>query len=136
VGDAVGPARFTTAVTSGAHTATDDIHILVRNPNPATTEVTSKVLQPGDNWVAEYAVFGTAGTNSASIEVSSIPPLNIGKRLGYLLRYPHGCLEQTTSKVFPQLYLEQVTDLDAEQVSKTRHNINAAISSKHIDSIL
>ena len=128
VGDAVGPARFTTAVTSGAHTATDDIHILVRNPNPATTEVTSKVLQPGDNWVAEYAVFGTAGTNSASIEVSSIPPLNIGKRLGYLLRYPHGCLEQTTSKVFPQLYLEQVTDLDAEQVSKTRHNINAAIS--------
>jgi len=127
VGDAVGAASFGTTVKSGSHIATDDIDILVRNPNPMTTEVTSKVLQPGESWATSYAVFGTKGTNSGSIEVSNIPPLNLGKRLGYLLRYPYGCLEQTTSSAFPQLYLDRLMDLQNDQVSKTRNNVNAAI---------
>ena len=29
----------------------------------------------------------------------------------YLLRYPHGCLEQTTSKVFPLLAFDDLAQL-------------------------
>ena len=33
----------------------------------------------------------------------------------YLIHYPHGCLEQTTSSVFPQLYLPALIKLDQNQ---------------------
>ena len=58
--------------------------------------------------------FGLEGTQSATLEVSALPPLNLDGRLDYLIHYPHGCLEQTTSGVFPQLYLPALIKLDPE----------------------
>jgi uncharacterized protein YfaS (alpha-2-macroglobulin family) len=56
-----------------------------------------------------------------------MPPLNLEKRLGYLLAYPHGCVEQTTSAAFPQLYLDDLMDLDAKAKADIERNIKAAI---------
>ena len=67
------------------------------------------------------------GTNSATLEVSNIPPIDFGRRLKYLLKYPHGCIEQTTSAAFPQLYLGDVTDLNDVLKAKTENNIKSAI---------
>ena len=38
--------------------------------------------------------------------ISKSPLVGFSKDLSYLIRYPYGCVEQTTSAVFPQLYLE------------------------------
>ena len=46
------------------------------------------------------------------LEISSVPAMNLQKRLDYLIEYPHGCIEQTTSSVFPQLVFNQLMDLD------------------------
>jgi uncharacterized protein YfaS (alpha-2-macroglobulin family) len=40
-----------------------------------------------------------------------LPDLNLLGSLDYLIRYPHGCLEQTTSRVFPLLYLKDIGEL-------------------------
>jgi uncharacterized protein YfaS (alpha-2-macroglobulin family) len=69
-----------------------------------------------------------SGTNKASLEISSVPALNLAKRLGYLVDYPYGCAEQTTSSAFPQLYLEQLTDLSDRQKAEAQRNIKAVIS--------
>jgi hypothetical protein len=45
----------------------------------------------------------------------------------YLIDYPHGCLEQTTSKAFPQLYLADVMDLPERSVQELRANVQAAL---------
>ena len=42
------------------------------------------------------------------LSVSPFPVVNFGKQLKYLVGYPHGCLEQTTSKAFPQIYLRDI----------------------------
>ena len=42
---------------------------------------------------------------SGRLNVSSQPPLDIASNLRALEAYPYGCLEQTTSGVFPQLYI-------------------------------
>ena len=55
---------------------------------------------------------GMNGTNEGVLEISNIPPINLGERLQYLLRYPHGCIEQTTSSGFPQLYVSKLLELD------------------------
>jgi uncharacterized protein YfaS (alpha-2-macroglobulin family) len=45
----------------------------------------------------------------------------------YLLQYPHGCIEQTTSSVFPQLYLDQVKALDDVEKDVIQRNVRAGI---------
>jgi uncharacterized protein YfaS (alpha-2-macroglobulin family) len=58
---------------------------------------------------------------------SRLPPLNLESRLEYLVRYPHGCVEQTTSAAFPQLYLDKILDMDNVRLAEIRTNINAGI---------
>ncbi len=67
------------------------------------------------------------GTNEVTLEVSRTPPLDLGRRLGYLLRYPHGCVEQTVSSAFPQLYLGKLLELSAEQQNRVETNVKAAL---------
>ncbi|WP_435354361.1 alpha-2-macroglobulin family protein [Emticicia sp. SJ17W-69] len=50
-----------------------------------------------------------AGTAQASLLVSRSPMVQFAKQLDYLLGYPHGCIEQTVSKAFPQLYFADFT---------------------------
>ncbi|MBK8341063.1 MAG: hypothetical protein IPK99_14170 [Flavobacteriales bacterium] len=45
-----------------------------------------------------------------------------------LLGYPHGCLEQTVSKAFPQLYLSALTDLSGSSEADAQANVQAAIT--------
>jgi uncharacterized protein YfaS (alpha-2-macroglobulin family) len=47
--------------------------------------------------------------------------------LKYLLNYPYGCIEQTTSSVFPQLYLDQVMVISEAEKTKMQANVKAAI---------
>ena len=54
--------------------------------------------------------------------------MNLQKRLNYLIEYPHGCIEQTTSAVFPQLVLNQLTDLDDYKKAQVDKNVKAGIA--------
>jgi hypothetical protein len=68
------------------------------------------------------------GTNAGTIEFSSLPPLNLKKRLSYLMQYPHGCVEQTTSAVFPQLYLDRLISMNEKQKASAEANIKVGIA--------
>ncbi|UTW63511.1 hypothetical protein KFE98_04995 [bacterium SCSIO 12741] len=46
----------------------------------------------------------------------------------YLLTYPHGCVEQTTSRAFPQLYLGSLVDMTDQEEERARQNVDAAIT--------
>ncbi|WP_448699256.1 alpha-2-macroglobulin [Mucilaginibacter sp. AW1-3] len=113
---------------SGNETAAYDVELTVRNPNPGVTQILEKELNPGETWATPYTAVGMPGTNKTTMEASNIPPLNLAKRLSYLIEYPHGCVEQTTSSVFPQLFLAQLTDLSPAQKAFTEHNIKAGIN--------
>jgi hypothetical protein len=68
------------------------------------------------------------GTESFSVELSKLPSLNLENKLNYLIGYPHGCLEQTTSKVMAQLYLSDVMNLTEEQRTSIDNNLKAGIN--------
>ncbi len=128
VKERTGVARFTVTASGGGETASQEIEIQVRNPNPIFTEVISQPIEPGQTWRTEFSPLGMLGTNEVLLEVSGIPPLNLGKRLDYLLRYPYGCLEQTLSSGFPQLYLAKLLELDEKQAQRVPRNIQATIN--------
>lgn len=128
VKDAIGIGKVKVYAVSGKETAVYEIEIDVRNPNPEVTEVLSDVMKPGKAWNTSFSPVGVAGTNKGTIEVSSIPPINLERRLKFLIHYPYGCLEQTTSSVFPQLYLSDLIDMDENMKKSVERNIKAGIN--------
>jgi uncharacterized protein YfaS (alpha-2-macroglobulin family) len=127
IAEKTGKATLEVTVTSGKNSAKHSIEILVRTPNPEVDEFQNTTLEVGKTWAVDYSKVGISGTNYGTVEVSSIPPLDLDKRLKYLIRYPHGCIEQTTSSVFPQLFLSQVMDLKKDELEKLEANIKAGI---------
>ncbi|HSC67697.1 MAG TPA: MG2 domain-containing protein [Cellvibrio sp.] len=127
VNDRIGKGHVKITARSGSESATQEIYIDSRAANPPSTVWESKLLQPGETWQSPLQVNGMLGTNQASLEVSTLPPLNLEQRLEYLIGYPHGCIEQTTSAVFPQLRLTKLVNLTDAQKAEIENNINAGI---------
>jgi len=113
---------------SGKEEATFAIEIDVRAPNPKKIKTYSAVVKANDKISYDFDIFGIPGTNTANIEVSGMPPINIDRRLKYLIQYPYGCIEQTTSSVFPQLYLANVMELNKEMKNRLKSNVEAALN--------
>tara|TARA_B100000508_G_C11465884_1_gene282554 strand:- start:38658 stop:44237 length:5580 start_codon:yes stop_codon:yes gene_type:complete len=124
----IGKATVEVIATGAGEKSTYDIELDVRNPNLPVTDVFEAVVDAGESWSTEMSFPGMPGTNEAMLEVSTIPPIDLEKRLQYLIRYPHGCIEQTTSKAFPQLYLKTFVEMDADAKSSIQRNVTAAIN--------
>ena len=124
----IGIGKFKIVATSGKERAEENVELDVRNPNPYMTNVMEQTLEPGASWNTAFKAVGMTGTNSGVLEVSTIPALNLGKRLEYLVQYPHGCVEQVTSSVFPQLFLTQVMDVSPKQTADIERNIKAGVN--------
>ncbi len=101
--------------------------IEVRSVRREQTRVTTATVQPDTEWSGNIPLPGAAGTNSLALEVSTIPPVNLAGRLRYLLGYPHGCLEQITSKAFPQLYVGGFAELTGRQTTESEAAIAETI---------
>ena len=126
--NAVGIGKVKVSASSGSENATDEVEIDIRNPNPVITNVQQISLAPGQQWNTSAAAVGIASLSTGTIEISSIPSMNLQKRLSYLIEYPHGCIEQTTSAVFPQLVLNQLTELSDFQKSQVEKNVKAGLA--------
>lgn len=127
VKERIGKGTVKVTARSGSEVAVYHIDIEVRNPNPKVVNVEEKTLDGNQSWAYGFAYPGMAGTNAGILELSTIPPINLGKRLRYLIAYPHGCVEQTTSSVFPQLYVSNLMDLPQEMKQTIEKNIRAGI---------
>ena len=112
---------------SGEYVAQSDVYIDIRSANAQTTRIQRQVIKPGETWDANVNPHGIGGTNKVSLEISAIPPVNLEGRLQYLIRYPHGCLEQTTSAIFPQLFLGNVMQLTPDQKKAIQKHVDVAI---------
>ena len=112
---------------SGNEKATYSVEVDIRNPNPMM--VASQTVLVNTSQSKEFALqpFGAPGTGSTILEISGSLPMNLGKRLDYLIDYPHGCIEQTVSAAFSQLYINQFINLDSKQKTEAESNIRAGI---------
>lgn len=114
-------------VSSEKYSAKKHIEIGVDNPNPVTRKIDRLTLQGGEKQEFLIEKFGMPGTNSAKIEVSIMPKLNIEKRLQYLMHYPYGCIEQTTSSAFPLVRLQDIIEMSPARIDKINNIIIATI---------
>ncbi|HEY0651832.1 MAG TPA: alpha-2-macroglobulin family protein, partial [Chryseosolibacter sp.] len=123
----LGIGKVEVTATSGSFNAKDAIEIDVRNANPPVTRVVEGLLEANKTWTTNVTPVGMAGTNSALLEISSMPPINLGQRLRYLIQYPYGCVEQTTSSVFPQLFIDKIKPVTKNESEVMQRNVRAGI---------
>lgn len=122
-----GIAKIFIEAESGKEKASYEVELDVRNPNLPVTVQQSNVVEANGKWKMELACPGEASSNEAWVEVSGFPPLNLAKHLDYLIQYPHGCIEQITSSVFPQLFLEDLTEVSADQKAEIENHVRKAL---------
>lgn len=126
IGKGIGTSAISVTAQANGEKATATENIEIRIPNPRITVVEEKEIKAGESISFRNKPAGYAPTSV--LEISTIPALNIEQRLTYLLEYPHGCIEQITSKAFPQLALPTLMSLTAEQQLQTEANIRDIIN--------
>ncbi|MFM1932113.1 MAG: hypothetical protein RL226_1416, partial [Bacteroidota bacterium] len=126
--ESIGKQKVQITASGGGETSTYEIEFEVRNPNPYVSNFIDATLASGETQTFDFDQIGMIGTNTNVLEVSTFRPLNLGRRLDYLIQYPHGCAEQTTSAAFPQLLLSDAVELSKQQKERIANHVNSAIA--------
>lgn len=122
-----GAEKVVITASGGGETATETIDIAIRNPNPNVILTSEALVSSGKEANLSITMDDAKDVDKAWIEVSRMPGFNLNKNLDYLLDYPHGCSEQVTSRVFPQLFIGNFADLSAQQKRVIEYNVKEGI---------
>jgi alpha-2-macroglobulin len=122
-----GQSKVTIAAKSAVYTSTYTVDLMVRPSAPRNYSSKDEVVLAGQKTILAVPGQGIKGTNNATLSISSFPVMNFSHRLNWLIHYPYGCIEQTTSSVFPQLYLKKFIQYPEANAQSIDENINAGI---------
>lgn len=122
-----GIATISITAKSEKYTASFQCEIDVRPSSPRIYQTVTREVTPGNSTEIPVPDEGIKGTGNAKLVLSAMPDISFSSRLYYLIRYPYGCLEQTTSAVFPQLFLSLFLKEGIYTDAKIDDNINQGI---------
>ncbi len=127
VENAVGNCKVIFKGESGKFKISRSVDLKIRPSSPRIYESEKKNATPGKSIDFLIPDKGLKGTNRASIVISRKSKLDLEDRLSWLIHYPYGCIEQTVSSVFPQLYLKEFVKDSSIDMDNVDDNINSAI---------
>nr|MCA8837876.1 hypothetical protein [Pseudomonadota bacterium] len=127
-----GKGSIAIAVTGqGMHTVTERRSIEVRPAWPAVTVSVGKSMAIGQQLLIDESL-GLKELESSTVDVvvtvSDRPNLRLDEQVLALLRYPYGCLEQTTSAAFALVYpepdrLKQISGLSEDAIRRKMDDV-------------
>ncbi len=128
VPETTGNALLKVTVSGSDYSAESSTAMPIRMPYAERRNLITEEIEGGQSINIPFELAGMNGTQEGSLMLSSLLPVDLYSRLDYLTTYPHGCLEQLTSKAFPQLYLNYFVQQDEEATAQMRNHIEAAIN--------
>jgi len=123
----IGGAKITLTAKSANETTVYTVDLPVSPANPYMTEVTDTIIMNKGGLTLVPNKIGLENTNTAKLVFTKIPDIKLEKHLNHLIRYPYGCIEQTTSSTFAQLYLNNLMDLSTQREQRIHSNVNRGI---------
>ncbi|WP_118950185.1 alpha-2-macroglobulin family protein [Taibaiella helva] len=121
----IGAGTVTVTVKALNETFTNETEIAVRPAASLQKQYQSGTVAAGATVAIPLNANFLPGTLSGSLLVATSPLAQFTKNLSYLVNYPYGCVEQTTSSAFPQLYYtDLVKALGAKDDSDQSPNYN------------
>ncbi len=120
---AIGAAKVLVSVKAMNETFTDETDISIRPPaslqkrtgSGSASEIAAATISPQSGFIPSSV--------TSTLIIGKSPLVPFSKNLSSLVGYPYGCVEQTTSTAFPQLYYY---DLVKSISGKTDNNLNPA----------
>ncbi len=125
--NAVGAARVEIVARAGKLTSKSVTDLVVRASAPRIRKSFSQMMEPGQTISLSIPNDGLPGSNRARVSILRRPHLKLTHRILWLIRYPYGCIEQTVSTVFPQLYLQDFIPKSRAATRDIDKNINLGI---------
>jgi uncharacterized protein YfaS (alpha-2-macroglobulin family) len=107
--DEIGEASLQVIVSSGSDTYTDSLNIAVRPASSLQKISGNGVIAGGNTESFEMVAPYVKGTEERKLLVSNSPIAQFCKDLSMLVSYPYGCLEQTISTGFAQMYFADLS---------------------------
>ena len=107
-GQGMGKLRFRLQVEGNGEKCELEEELALRPPVAVTHEISSGSITQKEPLTFNIKDRWLPGTATYTLALSPFPTVELAGGLEYLLTYPHGCLEQTTSKLFPLLYFDQL----------------------------
>lgn len=109
----MGKIQIKANASGGDEKAETELEIPLRPPVPPITLSGSGIITPDKAASLKLPSDWIVGTESNQLTLSAFPAVKFAGSLQYLLRYPYGCIEQTTSRCFPLLYFGDLAKLSA-----------------------
>jgi uncharacterized protein YfaS (alpha-2-macroglobulin family) len=116
----MGPLHFRLDGTGQGPTTRYDVDIPLRPASPLLTEVGAGKIDDDGEASFKIDLNWYKGTTELQISTSPFALINFGHSLRFLLRYPHGCVEQTTSRLFPLIYFSDIAKVVEPSLFKDR----------------
>jgi len=123
----IGKCRIKVFAKSADHRFEKEVEIAVRPYSSLKSSSQTKMIKAGESLKMEIPGNGIKGSNSANLTISRLAKIDMDRRLSWLMGYPYGCIEQTVSAAFPQLFLKDIVELNEDAIKKTDHSINSTI---------
>lgn len=101
---AIGACKVLVSVKALNETFTNETEIAVRPPASLQKRTDNGVANAGKSTVIGIENNFIPSSTKGQLIISKSPMVRFSKQLEDLVRYPYGCVEQTTSTAFPQLY--------------------------------
>jgi len=105
-----GKATFRLEARLAAERFEETIELPVRPASSRTVRSGVGTVPPGQAAALKMPGEWLEGTGLAKLWLAALPDVKLAGGLDYLLRYPYGCIEQTTSCSFPLLYLRELAE--------------------------
>jgi uncharacterized protein YfaS (alpha-2-macroglobulin family) len=127
---AVGACKVLVTVKALGETFTNETEIGVRPPASLQKMTGNGLANENATTIVKMDNKFVPSTYHAKLVVSKSPLVQFTDNLSYLVRYPYGCVEQTTSSAFPQLYyhdlVKSITGHDDDDINP-EYNVQQAI---------
>ena len=127
----IGKAVVTVRTTAFGEKLESTTELPVRPISPFVAEDTAGFLDGGNSMSLSVGDMYLPYGRHSHVSLSPYPVANFAKELKWLVGYPHGCLEQTVSKAFPQIYLRDIAvvlDPTILNVGSPTYFVNEAIT--------
>ncbi|KAA9332164.1 alpha-2-macroglobulin family protein [Hymenobacter busanensis] len=105
-------------------TFTETIELPIRPASPLQMRTGAGVVQGGKTQPLDLRTDFLPTSQRSQLVLSRSPMTEFSKDLRYLLQYPYGCLEQTVSAAFPQLYYPDLAVALGQTKKQQRYNPN------------
>jgi uncharacterized protein YfaS (alpha-2-macroglobulin family) len=115
-------------VSGGGKSMKESTDILINYPNSYESSDTKNIVESGSKISVIIKPKGYEEVFTSTVMISGLKVPNFTQYVADLVTYPYGCLEQTTSSGFGQLYLDKIIPLDPKENKERLENLQAAIN--------